>query len=258
MILRVTADDRHVDDGDLMRLNDGECDPADERLIRNHLAGCSTCRDNAEELAQLARGFSGALSEPEEPVPVPAPVPRYRREPSRSFGRAVGRFGQSRRAARVLVAIAAVLAVVLTVAPARAWVLERLAALKSLVVAVPVEPPPQLQQPTSLVSFVPTSGQFLIDVTSTQPGGTLSIVVDTVTAASARILGGGNEEVMVLQAGFRIRRNATSRASYEFRLPRSLELVEVRLAGKTVVRYDVTEMAERGRWEIDLTGVEGR
>ncbi len=256
MILKVTEDDRHVDDGDLMRLNHGECDPADERLIRSHLAGCAACRNNAEELAQLARGFSGALSELEEPVP--APVPRYRREPRRSFGQTVGRFGQSRRSARVVTAVVAVLAVTLTVTPARAWVLGRLAALKSLVVAVPVEQQPQLQQPTSFVSFVPTSGEFLIDVTRTQPGGTLSIVVDTVTAASARILGGGNEEVMVLQAGFRIRRNASSRASYEFRLPRSLELVEVRVAGKTVVRYDVTEMAQRGRWEIDLTEVEGR
>ena len=253
MILRLTEDDRHVDDGDLMRLHDGECDPADERLIRSHLAGCSTCRDNAEELAQLARGFSGALSELEEPVP------RYRREPGGSFGQTVGRFGQSRRSVRVVTAVVAVLAVTLTVTPARAWVLGRLAALKSLIVTVPVEPPPQVQQSTSLVSFVPTSGEFLIDITRTQPGGTLSIVVDTVTAASARILGGaGNEEIMVLQTGFRIRRNASSRASYEFRLPRSLKLVEVRVAGKTVVRYDVTEMAERGRWEIDLTRSEGR
>ncbi len=257
MIFIVTEDARHVEDGDLIRLHDRECDPAEERLIRNHLAGCAACRNNAKELAHLAQGFSSALRELEEPEPLP--IRRYRAARRSAPGGLVGRVKSSRRSARVVTAVVAVLAVTLTVTPARAWVLGRLAALKSLVVAVPVEQPSQVQQPTSLVSFVPTSGEFLIDITRTQLGGTLSIVVDTVTAASARILGGaGNEEMMVLQAGFRIRRNASSRASYEFRLPRSLELVEVRVAGKTVVRYDVTEMAERGRWEIDLKGVEDR
>ncbi len=257
MILIVTEDDRHVEDGDLIRLHDGECDPAEERLIRNHLAGCAACKNSAKELAHLAQGFSSALRELEEPEPLP--IRRYRAARRSAPGGLVGRVKSWRRSVRVVAAVVAVLAVTLTVAPARAWVLGHLAALKSLIVTVPVEPPLQLQQSTSLVSFVPTSGEFLIDITRTQPGGTLSIVVDTVTAASARILGGaGNEEIMVLLTGFRIRRNAASRASYEFRLPRSLELVEVRVAGRTVVRYDVTEMAQRGRWEIDLTRSEGR
>ncbi|MFQ5705555.1 MAG: anti-sigma factor family protein [Gemmatimonadales bacterium] len=257
MILIVTEDNRHVDDGDLIRLHDGECDPAEERLIRNHLAGCSRCRDNAEELAQLAQGFSSALRELEEPEPLP--IGWYRAARGSARGGLLGRVKRSRRSAWVVTAVVAILAVTLTVTPARAWVLGRLAALKSLMVHATPESVEQGQRASSLVSFVPTSGQFLIDVTRTQPGGTLSIVVDTVIAASARILGGaGKEEMMVLQAGFRIRDNASSRASYEFRLPRSLELVEVRVAGKTVVRYDVTEMAERGRWEIDLTRSEGR
>jgi len=254
MILSTTQDDRHVDDGDLIRLRDGECPLSEERMLRDHLANCDTCRENLERIEQLADGFFAAM---ERVQPSSATQPSPNKAPNvATIGarKAQQKHWHSRRPVRVAAAIAAVLALTLTTAPARALVAAGWSTVKTLFVGAPPasdEP----QQATSLVSFVPQGDAFLIDFLHTQSRGTLSVVVDTVNTASARVMGGdGQDEIIVLQAGLRVRNRTTSAASYELRLPRSLQDIEVRIAGRTVATFSTAGMTQAARWEVDLTG----
>ena len=119
-----------------------------------------------------------------------------------------------RRAVRVAAVVAAVLGLTLTTAPARALVAAGWQAVRTLVVGAPTAAP-EVQQATSLVSFVPQGEEFLIDFLQAQSRGTLSVVVDTMNSASARVMGGdGLDELIVLQAGIRVRNRTASSASY--------------------------------------------
>lgn len=246
MILLMIQDDqqvdgRHLEDGELIRLLDGECDSAEERRFRPHLEACSVCQRNADTLRRLSQQFSTAVVELEEPTPPARAKPPWR--------------AMRPRLRRSLLSGAGVLAVVASlfaVTPVRAWMAERWEAIRTLILGSEADDQ-QGQQASSVVSFVPTGASFLIDFTGTQSRGTLSLTVDSVASASARIVGGGgNDEIVVLREGLRIRNSAESSASYELRLPRYLESVEVRVAGEVVVRYDLTVMTRPARWQVDL------
>ena len=84
------------------------------------------------------------------------------------------------------------------------------------------------------------------------------MVVDTGTAASARVLGGdGLDELIVLQAGLRVRNRTASTASYELRLPPFLKDIEVRVAGRTVAAFSTAGMTGAARWEVALSNPGG-
>lgn len=254
MILSTTQEGQHVDDGDLIRLRDGECPLTEERVLRDHLERCETCSDNSERIERLADGFFAAVDEIQHPD-----VVQLARKKAAKIA-AIGRHTRhtapwhSRRAVRVAAVVAVVLGLTLTTAPARALVAAGWRAVKTLFVGAPPAAP-ELQQATSLVSFVPQGEEFLIDFVSTQSRGTLSVVVDTVNSAFARVMGGdGLDELIVLQAGLRIRNRTASSASYELRLPRFLRDIEVRIAGRTVAAFSTAGLTQAARWEVDLTG----
>ena len=253
MILSTIQDGGHVDDGDLIRLRDGEYPLSEERKLRDHLARCLMCREDAERMEQLADGFLDALKEIQHPG---ATRPSRSTTPKSALfhhqlGRAVPWHRHS--AVRVAAVVAFVLGLTLTTAPARAMVAAGWRAVKTLFVDAPptmAEP----QQATSLVSFVPRGDAFLIDFLHTQSRGALSVVVDTVSSASARVMDGdGMDELIVLQAGLRVRNRTTSAASYQLRLPRSLRDIEVRIAGRTVATFSTAGMTQAARWEVDLS-----
>ena len=253
MILSTTQEGRHVDDGDLIRLRDGECPLSEERILRDHLDACATCRENSERFEQLADGFFAAM----ERVQHPAATRSARQKALNNVPISAHAAGtppwHGRRSVRAAAVVAAVLALTLTTAPARALVAAGWQAVKTLFVGAPpatAEP----QQATSLVSFVPQGDAFLIDFLHTQSRGTLTVVVDTVLSASARVMGSdGMDELIVLQAGLRVRNRTTSAASYELRLPRSLRDIEVRIAGRTVATFSAAGMTQAARWEVDLS-----
>jgi len=253
MILSTTQDCQHVDDGDLIRLRDGECPLTEERILRDHLDKCHTCRENSERFEQLADGFFDAMDRIQHPAAMrSARQKAMNNAPIGAFAAGTQPW-HGHRSVRVAAVVAAVLALTLTTAPARAMVAAGWRAVKTLFVGAPptmAEP----QQATSLVSFVPQGDAFLIDFLHTQSRGALSVVVDTVSSASARVMGGdGMDELIVLQAGLRVRNRTTSAASYELRLPQSLRAIEVRIAGRTVATFSTAGMTQAARWEVDLS-----
>jgi len=159
-------------------------------------------------------------------------------------------------------AVLALMVLVFTATPARAWLVSGWEALKSLVVSesagtdetvdVPEEPGVEM---SSILRFTPRGSEFRLEFTERQSGGTLVLLFDSTASASAGILGeGSGEEMILLPNGLRVRNSAGSTSSYEVQLPLSLSVVEVRVAGGAVLRIDVSAETGAMRRELSLAG----
>jgi len=257
MIQPAAKDKRHMEDGDVIRLLDGECSQEEARLFRTHMHECEACRRMMDELRQLSEQFSSALQLTDEPpalsppevvgtIRPPVPQPHWTR-------------WRVTRAAAAIVMLAAAL----SATPARAWLAERWESLKSLVVGAPVEQPEtapapaQLRDPASVITFAPAGPEFTLRVMHAQAGGTLYLTVDPTASASAGVIGGdGSEEIVVLPNGFQIHNVATSTASYEVRLPDYLETLAVRIGDRPELKLDLNTQAGQISREIDLSGAD--
>ena len=245
MILMMTQDE-HVEDGDLMRLLDTECSDEEDRMLRMHLAACAECKRRHDRIARLADRFAALLFQLEEPVPGDTTrVPEIRKAQTQLHVTP----WWSRRVIRVAAVVALILAAAAAITPARAWVID---ALRSLLGTDSSALAPQ-QTPGSLVSFVPSGGEFLVEFLQMQSAGVLMVYVDTTDAASARMIGrDAGEGFLVQRAGITIRNTRASEVSYELRLPRTCEAFEVRIAGAVVWRYQITTTGPDGPWQVDL------
>ena len=260
MIQPAANDGRHMEDGDVIRLLDGECSQQEARLFRTHLHQCDDCLRKMDELRQLSQDLSSALqladappkprdsSPPEVVGTILPPVPH----------RHWTRWRVTRAAAALVI-----LAAALSATPARAWLAERWDSLKSLVVGAPGEQPEVAPAPIeprelgSVITFTPAGPEFTLWIVHLQAEGTLYLTVDPTASASAGVIGGdGSEEIVVLPDGFQIRNAATSTASYEVRLPNHLETLEVRIGDRTELRLDLTAQAGPISREIDLSGAD--
>lgn len=256
MILRAIQDERHLEPGDMIRLLDGECQTEEERLGRSHLADCPDCRRKADRLGRLSDRFYEAMFELDEAASHVS-LPTWRCSISSNGLVRRLRTWLSRRPALLAAAVLVVLVLGASVTPARAWVAAGRRAVTSLLSGA-TQPAPEVPlQTMSTVSFVPSGEDFLIDVASIQAGGTLSVAVDTVAAASARI--GAGElpgELVVLGSGLGIRNVSSSSASYALVIPSSLKAVEVRVAGRVVFRQELSADAADIHWSFDLSSPE--
>lgn len=255
MIRSVTSDDKHIEDGDIIRLLDGECVPDEERLIRRHLLECDRCRREADELERLSRGF-GFLLQRADLVPVPTDGTNRRPEETAVTHALKPRWTRI----RILKAAAAVALVItaIGVSPARAWLVDGWQAIRSLFTeesAAPTQPssPSETATAPAVVTFTPRGPEFTIDVSSAQATGKISLAIDSAPLASARVLGGdGSEELIVHRGGLRIVNTPTSSASYEIAVPRSVSTLELIVAGRIVLSLSEAELLDLTSREIDL------
>lgn len=252
MIGPVTKDGNHIEDGDIIRLLDGECGQAEERSIREHLRECAQCQSEADELERLSRGF-GLLLQRADVTPAQSEATTRRLEKPAARPVHTPRWTRT----RVLKA-AAVVALVITaigVSPARAWLVDGWQAIKSLFVEESAEPtqPPETATAPAVVTFTPRGPAFTIDVSSAQISGTVSLAMDSGPSASARVLGGdGSEELVVHRGGLHIVNAPTSSARYEIVVPRSVSTLELIIAGRTVLSLGAGDLAGLTNREIDL------
>lgn len=240
--------DQHIGGGDLIRLLDSECAGEEERLLRQHVATCPPCKRRYDQRARLSERFSLVLMELDESVTV-RPVER-REPPTASTKTSLLRVWWSRRAVRVAAIGTAILMLGAAATPARAWIVAGLETLRALIGNEPPATEP-IQQDAPVVHFTLFGDEFLIEFAEAQSSGSLQLVVDTVSSATTRILGDRRrDELSVLRSGLRITNTRESLASYEVTLPQTCKLLEVRIAGRVVGRYEVTGPT---RWVIDLT-----
>ncbi|NIM52596.1 MAG: hypothetical protein GTO22_25685, partial [Gemmatimonadales bacterium] len=217
----MAGDGRHIENGDLIRLLDGECQPEEEEWINRHLRDCTDCRRSAAELEQLSHLFGLALRRGDAAAESSEGTPR------RVTG-AVGTRSVVRRwtRMRMLRAAAVLLVVAIAASPARAWLVEGWLAIRSLFTEAP-QPAQPMEEPSidvaeamAVVTFTAVDSSFSLEVVSTQSRGTVTIAVDSVSSVTARVIGGdGTEELVVLPGGLRIVNSAASTASYEIIVP---------------------------------------
>lgn len=255
-------DGPHIDDGDLIRLIDGEFTKDESAQMRAHLEGCAECKRNADSLRAASGLVSRALTELDPPVPAtPKVVPSVGGKLPRFEAR--GGFFTPRvlRAAAVLAAMSLVAAA----SPARAWLVQGWHALKSVVVGEVVEAPvpvevTELPAPriSSVLRFTPRGSEFRLEFVERPQAGTVLLLFDSVATASAGTIGEDvTDEMILLPQGLRVRNSAGSTTSFEVRLPLSLTAVEVSIAGTVELRLDVGAHSEPFRSELDLSGTAG-
>jgi len=249
----------HIDDGDLIRLLDGECSPEERERLDAHIDVCPKCRSNADSLTQASELFASSLLELDSEN-------RAAADRTPAVGARLAR-GNTRfrfvpphvlRAAAVL----ALTVLVFSATPARAWLVQGWEAFMSLVASETDEPPVISEVPedvglemSSILRFTPRGSEFRLEFTDRQAGGTLVLLFDSTTSASAGILGEeSGDEMILLPDGLRVRNSAGSTTSYEVQLPLTLAVVDVRVAGTTVLRIDVQSQTAPMRRELSLAG----
>lgn len=246
-------DDRsHVDDGDIVRLLDGECGPEEARRLRAHLDVCEDCRGNADSLESAAEQFSRMLAQVETTSPAGGSVIKASQSMSRRWS------------TPKLLRIAAVFAAVVlafSVTPARAWIALGWEKLTSLVASEPPtaavdlpETSEDVLDASSVVGFSPRGDEFRLEFVNRPNQGTLVLIIDSMTTATASVFGGdGADDLIVLPDGLRIGNMTTSTGDYEVRLPLTLSAVVVYVAGEIALTLDLSEISSPIRRELGLS-----
>jgi hypothetical protein len=215
----------HLDDGELIRLLDGECSFEEQARITSHLATCATCTQRHQELVGLTQAVTAALVRGDQPArSARPPKPRWHLD---AF-----------RAAAVLLAVSVGVAAA-TTHPVRAWLSARWADLRATVGS---PAPSGTDSPgTTTVRFVPATSTFTIELVARQDAGVLTIDLSADTIASATVTSGGRgEELVVLPEGLRIVNRPDDKSSYDVRLPGRVTQVMVRIAGAPEPRLVTT------------------
>ena len=264
----------HLADADYIRLRDGECDGAEERAFRGHMAACAECGENARKIDRLVEGLVSAVEEIEYPKAVQLPHHVIARRRQRRKSKRVFPIWLTRHPVQVAAALVIVVTLAFTTAPARAVVKSGWQAIVGFVSGEPTQrsPSESAQQPTPVpadsadaqpmakrASFVPQTDEFSIVLDHPQSAGTLLVTVENVGRATIVALGDAeSDELVVFRAGVRISNTEASTASYELTLPSNLRRVVVQMAGQTVATLSPEELLGRGAWRLDLASAGAR
>jgi anti-sigma factor RsiW len=226
----------HVSDGDLVRLVDGEVDVAEQMELEGHVDSCEDCAGRYLELRRKIATVGAAIRRGDFAFP---------KRNVRTWGL---------RAAALLVALTAV---GVTVQPVRAWIVEQTRALWAVVAggeetaATPGTTSVESNDPTAAVSFVPAGDVFVLEFSTRQASGRLTVETVVGETASATVFGGSERErLVVLPTGLRIVNDSTAAADYKVELPRALARLFIVIGNDDTLRYEPAGAADR--WEIDL------
>jgi hypothetical protein len=234
---RVVGTAPHPSDGDLVRYLDTELPELDERRLRMHLNGCAECTARVEAIASESSAVARYIAK--TGLAGPDQVTR-----ARALAAAKRANAQPRRkgyAMRGLAAACVVLVLALTAQPVRAWISERWDGLRGAS-ASPAEVatlPAAVVRRSSVVAFAPRGALFDLQVERFQPGGTLTVEVRDVNRATAQVLDGANETMLILPSGIRVENRAGSHASYLVIVPSDVPLLRVTVGGQTVASVSV-------------------
>jgi hypothetical protein len=245
-----TDQNHHIEDGDLVRLLDGECGFDEDSMLRQHLTVCHGCSSRYDSVSQLAQRFSTLFAAFDEQSQ------RHSGRPDRTSAdktRSSLKPWWSRGRARLIAAAAVVALALATASPVRALVVSGWEVLQSLFQGSGANSTSGQQTSSAVISFIPTQTRFVVELVHGQRSGRLTLFVDSLPTASARIVEGSrDDEIVVLANGLRIVNSSASTASYRLRVPPLVEIVEITIAGELIERYELRGEAIGSRWEIEL------
>ncbi len=227
----------HIRAGQVVRYVDGELEADERSQIERHLDRCQSCRATIERTRQGAAELGRLLSASDFPIP--------------ALTRATGRSRLHRRRSRLrpsvrtlaAVLCGVVIATMVSVGPVRAWVADRWGDLKALVVreAASVTAVAELDAGNNRASltFTPKSREFVLGIANRQIRGQLVVEFLEDTRASAEILDGSNEDLIVLPDGLRILNGPESTASYRLTIPARYSSIVLELGSEPGVTLSV-------------------
>lgn len=229
----------HPSEGDLIRYLDAELSEIEERRLRAHVDGCGRCTATLEEVARYSRSVSRLVAG--SPVAGPDVVTRARA--LATVRRAhVARVAGRRRAVHGALAASVVLVLAIAAPPVQAWLLDRFDALRAPVAAPVAEPAAPVVEAEaergSVVAFTPRGVRFDLEVERFQEAGTLTVEFREAPRASAQIVGGSDETMLVLPSGLRVENGEGSSASYRVVVPAELPEVRISIGGEEVATFD--------------------
>jgi anti-sigma factor RsiW len=248
--------DAHPDDLELTLLLDEELEPVRRGVVGMHVDGCARCAERLEELRSASALLSGYVAAMDACIRVDelarrralaaaraaaAPV-RASRSGSAAATSAETAARPSRRAStllRVAAAVTAATVLGLTVEPLAAWIAEARSTLARTDEPALVVAPPVVAEPSAspAITFAATQPTFRIDLARPQTAGEILIQLRDVQSATARIVGGAGEAIVVMPGGLRIENSPASVGSYHLELPsRGIRAVEVHAGGRLLER----------------------
>jgi hypothetical protein len=228
--------DRHVADGALVRLIDGESFGVEEATTREHLARCNKCRERHRYLEALSDRTSELLFDNGNMSAVGLEPPAAARRP-------------------LLGSISVILIVFVVAGSAWAWV----ATVRS---RSDVQHPAQVLEPSASIAFRPTGRMVELRFASAQSSGALELQTTVDSLVRVTVLGGdGQEALSVSTRGVGIVNRQESPAVYAVQIPQTVDSVTVEVGGDVLYRIgtdglaagtlrltlDSTRVAEPGR-----------
>jgi len=251
----------HVDDGDILRLVDGELPTEEQARVTGHLAACAQCAGRRSALVAVAAriraanhevALPGQLATPPWRILAPdapgAPVVALRAAP---LGRRMIGVALRVGTAVTVLAVAAAAA-----PPLREWLGARFPrSAGSTPVDRPVtggplagreDRPPTAH--TAEVSFVPTSATLIVSVTAVSGD---SLEVRTTPSETVRVRGratGGEPIVVVRPDGVRLVSPRQGTTVYWVDVPPNVSVVELRDDGHVLTRLARSALDAKGPW----------
>jgi hypothetical protein len=228
-------------DGMIVRYLDGEVSGSSRGETQTLLEASPEARERLEELSRSSDLLSDHLAD----IPIPA-TPELRFPPT--LPALVARH-------RMAAGIALFFLSVSFLTPARAWIVEGIRAVASVVIPgeEAVLPAPAEEAGPSTVSFVPVGAELMVSVGDHQASGRLTVVVVEGTRASGEASGqGAGVELLMLPDGIEVRNGPGSMTDYTVRAPRSLRSVRVRIGGREQAVLAPGEVEVGHAWVFEL------
>ena len=252
----------HVEDGDLLRLEDAELNADDRARVTIHLAQCARCSGQRAALLAMAARLRALHQDVVLPRTLASPpwhAPRLQlaARPARSTARRVRRTVRSALWAGTAVIGLAVAAAASP--PLRDWLAShfRPSAARAPVVTRATERPVTRTTAggvshTAEVAFVPTSTTLTINLRTTTGD---SVEVRSTTSEAVRVRGratGGEPTVIVMPDGLALVSPRGGTAVYQVDIPPNVHLVEIRHEARSLARLAREALDRQGAWRARL------
>ncbi|HEU4561200.1 MAG TPA: zf-HC2 domain-containing protein [Longimicrobium sp.] len=238
----MTTVNRHLGEGTLQALLDGELSPFERAAAETHLGTCPACADELRELRELNERATGLLARMDVPAPVAQAQMRMRARRVHTAAPRAGVWRQALlRAALLVLGVTGVAAAAVPGSPVREWIVENVLPKPKEAAAPTLRPAPPAPQPEEPddnevlgVSFRPDASVRVV-LTGATPD--LEIVARLVDGESARaMVHGPNKSAQFSMATGRIEVRLTKDArSVEILLPRGINRANVEVNGRVYV-----------------------
>ena len=238
--------DAHASDADLVRLLDGEAAPRIGGDAEVHVASCADCSARLARLRARSSSLSALLFATDAPVPSPDRL----RPPARTT--------PVRRAPRLRIAAALVVAAAGIAAAAtprvRGWIATRVSSEAPQANSAPMTHSARTSESGgAVIGFAVERSELAVRVILPQTSGVLELHAGDQALATAEVVHGDGEGLVVLPGALQVRNHEGSTASYRVTLPGGVNAITVRIGDAPARRVARAALVKEGAIRVPLT-----